>query len=46
MGSYKLDKYETEPAYVIPIPQHVIEFNKGNMVDNETRPDRKAFIRF
>ena len=46
VGSYKLDKYETEPAYVIPIPQHVIEFNKGNMVDNETRPDRKAFIRF
>ena len=46
LGSYKLDKYEMEPAYVIPIPQHVIEFNKGNMVDNEVRPDRKAFIRF
>ncbi|MEJ8781640.1 MULTISPECIES: RagB/SusD family nutrient uptake outer membrane protein [Butyricimonas] len=46
VGSYKLNMYESEPAYVIPIPQHVIEFNKGNMVDNETRPDREAFIRF
>ncbi len=46
VGSYRLNMYELEPAYVIPIPQHVIEFNKGNMVDNETRPDREAFIRF
>ena len=46
VGSYRLNMYESEPAYVIPIPQHVIEFNKGNMVDNETRPDREAFIRF
>jgi len=46
VGSYKLNEYGSEPAYVIPIPQHVIEFNKGNIVDNETRPDRKAFIRF
>ena len=46
VGSYKLNKYGEEPAYVIPIPQHVIEFNKGNVVDNEIRPDREAFIRF
>lgn len=46
VGSYKLNEYGSEPAYVIPIPQHVVEYNKGSIVDNETRPDRKAFIRF
>ena len=46
VGSYRLNKYGEEPAYVIPIPQHVIEFNKGNIEDNETRPNREAFVRF
>lgn len=45
-GSYRLEKYETEAAYVMPIPRSVIEFNKGNMVDNATRPEREMFKRF
>lgn len=46
VGSYRLNTYGEEPAYVIPIPQHVIDFNKGQMLDNEARPEREAFIRF
>ena len=46
LGSYELKEYNSEPAYVIPIPRSVIEFNKGNMVDNATRPQREMFKRF
>lgn len=46
LGSYRLNEYGEEPAYVIPIPRSVIEFNKGNMVDNATRPQREMFKRF
>ena len=41
MGSYKLGRYEDEPAYyVLPIPEHVIEFNRGSMLDNEVRAQK------
>lgn len=46
LGSYRLNEYASEPAYVIPIPRSVIEFNKGNMVDNAARPQREMFKRF
>ncbi len=46
LGSYQLNEYASEPAYVIPIPRSVIEFNKGNMVDNAARPQREMFKRF
>ena len=43
LGSYKLGKYAEDAAYyVLPIPQHVIEFNKGAMVDNDVRPQKSA----
>ncbi len=45
VGSYKLEKYENEPAYVIPIPQHAIEYNNGHLVDNAPRPTKESFIR-
>lgn len=45
LGSYMLDRYEDERAYVLPIPVHVIEYNNGVMVDNEERPERESFIR-
>lgn len=46
LGSYRLEEYENEPAYVIPIPVHAIEYNNGMLVDNEERPEREAFMRF
>lgn len=45
-GSCRLEKYESEPAYVLPIPKSVIEFNQGNMTDNPVRPQREMFRRF
>lgn len=42
-GSVKLNKYGSEPAYVLPIPKHVIEYNRGQIVDNEIRPARQIF---
>lgn len=44
-GSYKLNRYGAEPAYVLPIPKHVIEYNKGEIKDNEARPKREPFIK-
>lgn len=44
-GSYKLNKYGSEPAYVLPIPIHVIEYNKGSIKDNEARPVRTPFMK-
>lgn len=46
LGSCKLEKYESEPAYVIPVPRAVIEFNQGNVVANPDRPQREMFNRF
>lgn len=46
LGSYRLEEYGNEPAYVIPIPVHAIEYNKGELVDNEERPERQSFMRF
>lgn len=46
LGSYRLNEYISEPAYVLPIPRAVIEFNKGNVVDNAVRPPREMFKRF
>lgn len=42
-GSVKLNKYGSEPAYVLPIPKHVIEYNRGQIVDNEARTVRQIF---
>lgn len=43
LGSYVLKKYnEDEAYYVLPIPRHVIEFNKGNMVDNDYRKQKSV----
>lgn len=38
-GSYKLGKYEVEPAYQLQIPKFVIDFNDGMRI-NQPRPDR------
>lgn len=46
LGSFRLEEYGNEPAYVIPIPEHAIEYNNGELVDNEERPEREAFMRF
>lgn len=46
LGSCRLEKYESEPAYVIPIPKSVIEFNQGNIADNPLRPQREMFKRY
>ena len=46
-GSYRLGDYDEMPAaYVLPIPQHVIEFNKGAMEDNDPRPELEMFNRY
>ena len=46
-GSYRLGTYDEMPAaYVLPIPQHVIEFNRGSMVDNDPRPEIIMFDRY
>lgn len=45
-GSYCLKGYDEMPAaYVLPIPQHVIEFNKGSIKDNDPRPELEMFNR-
>lgn len=45
-GSYRLKGYDEMPAaYVLPIPQHVIEFNKGAIKDNDPRPELEMFNR-
>lgn len=46
VGSCRLEKYDAEAAYVIPIPKSVIEYNKGNISDNPVRPEREMFVRF
>ncbi len=40
MGGAVLKEYGKDAAWVMPIPTYEIDFNKGNMVDNEERPDR------
>ncbi|MGE9935938.1 RagB/SusD family nutrient uptake outer membrane protein [Butyricimonas virosa] len=43
-GTYRLKTYSETPAsYVLPIPQHVIEFNRGEMKDNDARPEIEVF---
>lgn len=40
MDNVVLKAYGEDAAWVMPIPTYEIDFNKGNMVDNEERPDR------
>lgn len=40
MDNVVLKTYGEDAAWVMPIPTYEIDFNKGNMVDNERRPDR------
>ncbi len=43
-GTYRLKRYDENPSlYVLPIPQHVIEFNRGEIKDNESRPKIEMF---
>lgn len=43
-GTYRLKRYDENPAsYVLPIPQHVIEFNRGEIKDNDPRPEIEVF---
>lgn len=39
-GTYVLETYEKETAYVMPIPGYEITFNRGAMVDNPEREKR------
>ena len=43
-GTYRLKRYnENSASYVLPIPQHVIEFNRGEIKDNDPRPEIEVF---
>lgn len=39
-GMVYLRKYSEDAAWVMPIPTYEIDFNRGNMVDNDERPER------
>lgn len=38
--AYVLNEYGQEPAYLLPIPGYEMEFNKGEMIQNEFRVPR------
>lgn len=40
MGSYVLKAYGQDAAWMLPIPQYEISYNKGEMKQNEERPER------
>lgn len=40
-GTYVLNPYGADKAWVLPIPAYEIEFDRGNMIDNPTRDERK-----
>lgn len=43
-GTYRLKRYnENSASYVLPVPQHVIEFNRGEIKDNDPRPEIEVF---
>ncbi|MCB6974425.1 MULTISPECIES: RagB/SusD family nutrient uptake outer membrane protein [Butyricimonas] len=40
-GSYILDVYGKDPAWVLPIPGYEIVYNQGKLIDNPERKSRK-----
>ncbi len=45
-GTYRLKPYDEAPAsYVLPIPMHVIEFNRGEIKANDERPEVEMIVK-
>lgn len=42
VGTYVLKPYGEDPAWVMPIPADEIVYNKGNLIDNPERMERKV----